>query len=163
MTKRAAGLSAEKYVKKDVLLVYFSKMPGTVESAPYFDVVFEGYDGRRSKPVKMRMDTGADISVAPGGTLDSVLLKTPVLVSTYNGEIQRCNTHDVTIILLDSNGYEMWRLHPSRGVLTTRNAAYGLLGMDVLRNFRIIVEDDHVSLKKAEQECPVCNRQDIPD
>jgi hypothetical protein len=137
--------------RKLVLYLHFLKLPGTAEEAPYVNVVIQ-CGMWRSPPIKMRIDTGADMSVIPGDALRCAQPKDPVQVRSYGGTVRLEYTYDVILAIVDNAGHEMWQEHPFRGVLASRNRDCGLLGMDILKHFRLVMENQCITLERIEDE-----------
>lgn len=94
--------------------------------------------GFRSGKFQARLDTGADITCVPAFCLKQVLVPRlqlmPVRLST--GTILETWAYRADIELwAGDNRYAL--ISPQNGVLAINDSEFGLLGMDVLKSFRI--------------------------
>lgn len=122
------------------LAISYVKLEGHSEPGYFLDVIIRSENGR-SVPVKMMIDTGASISCVPEDLLEvgSVLYGKPVIVRDYEGKKHRRKTYKVDILLMDSQN--VWGIkRPFRGVLARKKVQYGLLGMDVLCDYDILLD-----------------------
>ena len=132
----------------NVLEINYQHLDGTACYAPYVSVVARGlYGEAEGKSFDMRIDTGADITCIPRDTVKILDLKfaLPMRVRGHCGKIERVRPRMVAIHI--NNGDDTWIFTPKRGVLLTKSPI-GLLGMDVLRDMVLHMEDERLVLSR---------------
>lgn len=112
---------------------------GTVKEAPYVKVKVKG------KSCLCRIDTGADITIIPIDLLpfDSAVVK-KLSIRLGSGKTSQRSTFQVALEI------EGVQFNPSEGVLTTISEV-GLLGIDILENFRLVLERGKYTLELLEE------------
>ncbi len=121
------------------LSVSYLLLEGFRESAYYVDAIIRSGNGE-SMPIKMEIDTGASITCVPQELLEgkATLYGQPVVLTDYAGRRRRQKTYKVDILLLDE-GVPVISVRPFRGVISRKNMGHGLLGMDVLKDYEILL------------------------
>ena len=132
-----------------VLEIAHAKLLGTSCAAPYVKMCVRGLIGGKSSSVfKVRLDTGADITMIPESyakTIEPLLLGRSVLIRNCSGDVRNDRTY-LVLCSLPEMGNTCFR--PERGVCFTKSKT-GLLGMDILyKHFDLEMRDGKTYLKR---------------
>jgi predicted aspartyl protease len=120
-----------------MLQIKYIKKEGSRCTSPIIDILVEG------KELQARLDTGADITVLPKSVLKKPLrLGNPITVRQPTS-IQRVWTYITTLVLMDTEF--------TLEVLTSEVTTLGLIGLDILKYFRVEFLYDTFSIEVLEE------------
>lgn len=129
----------QTFQDSQTLSMAYVKQEGSARAAYYVDVIIRFDDGD-SAPVAMLVDTGAMISSVPADLFinRSAMLGKPLKLQYGDGKVRKVSTYRVGIALLD-NGVQWSTIRPPRGVTARKNCNCGLLGLDVLDEYDVLL------------------------
>lgn len=132
-------MTNQTFHDNQTLSMAYVKQEGSARAAYYVDVIV-CFDDGDSAPVAMLVDTGAMISSVPADLFinRSVRLGEPLKLQYGNGKVQKVSTYRVGITLLD-NGVHWSTIRPPRGVTARKNCDQGLLGLDILCEYDVLL------------------------
>jgi hypothetical protein len=119
----------------------FEKKTGVACFAPYVSTSVTVLD-KESRVFDSRIDSGADITCIPRFAIKDIeplLLGNPITVRGHDGNVSKVWTYKATIKLHGYPGDGVKTYNPERGILLT-DSHIGLIGMDILRNFNLMID-----------------------
>ena len=118
--------------------IKYIKKSGSRCNSPIINILVEG------KKLEARLDTGADITVLPISILKKPLrLGNPITIRQATN-IQKVWTYITTLVLMDTEF--------TLEVLTSEVTTIGLIGLDILKHFRVEFLCDTFSIEILEEK-----------
>lgn len=121
------------------MIVKYTKLAGTIRAKPYVSVVVKNPQSGNRACIFMLLDTGADMGVIPANLVKRLGLEQSesVFVRTSERSV-RAKTYTASLSIMDDETLQP--LHKAVVRVTTRDAPYGALGMDILGDLSMTFE-----------------------